>query len=140
MSFLRLSVILGLAVAGGCTTTYHKDKATRYYPRDLHRPESVDIEVFRDGTAIQIVNSTPVSYYDFDLWVNQRFTSHLEMLSAGQTINVSLWDFYDVRGERFSAGGFWQTTPPMPVRMVELQDSETEPMVGLVMVVSDGDK
>ena len=134
MPFLRL--ILLVFLAGGCQSPqYYIDKATRPYPDSQHRPESTDIQVFRSGTSIEVVNSTPYSYYDFDMWINQRYVRHVDELPAGRIVQMSLWDFYDERGERFSAGGFWQTRPPIPVRMVEMQLNEVDPLIGLVTVV-----
>jgi hypothetical protein len=108
--------------------------ATRPYPHDLHRPEALDIQVFREGPHIEIVNATARSFYDFDLWINQRYVRRLEALRAGDTVRVSLWGFYDVRGDRFSAGGFWRTEPPTPLRLAEIQPGENEPMIGMVVI------
>ncbi len=115
-------------------TVYDLDKATRPYPFDLHRPDSVDMQVFREGTKIEIVNSTPTTYRACDVWVNQRYMRHVEALAAGETLRLSLFDFYDERGERFSAGGFFATQPATPVRLVELQVSPDEPIVGLISI------
>ena len=130
----RLAALL-LSVLAGChSKVFELEKATRPYPYDLHRPESVDIQVFREGTKIEIVNSTPNTYRNCDVWVNQRYLRHLETLGAGQTVRLSLFEFYDERGEKFSAGGFFATEPSTPVRMVELQLTEDVPLIGLITV------
>ncbi|MHC4589179.1 MAG: hypothetical protein ACYTAQ_07530, partial [Planctomycetota bacterium] len=67
-------------------------------------------------------------------WVNQRFVRRVEALPAGGTIRVSLWGFYDVRGDRFSAGGLWRTEPPTPLRLTQIQPDENEPLIGLVTI------
>ena len=113
---------------------YDSALATRPYPHDLHRAEALDIQVFRKGPSIEIVNATARSFHDFDLWINQRFVRRVEALRAGETIRLSLWDFYDVRGDRFSAGGLWRTEPPTPLRMAQIQEAEEEPLVGLVVI------
>jgi hypothetical protein len=129
------AVCLLILVTCGCSRRmYDPALATRPYPYELHRPETLDIQVFREGPSIEIVNATPRSFYDFDLWLNQRYVRRVEALRAGETLRVSLWGFYDVRGDRFSAGGFWRTEPPTPLRLAEIQPGEDEPMIGLVTI------
>jgi hypothetical protein len=111
--------------------------ATQPYPRDLHTTNVVDMQVFRRGTDIEIVNSTANSYSDFNLWVNQRYVLPMKSLPAGATRRVSLWDFFDEYGERFFAGGLFRAYPATPVRMVEIQSAEGQPMVGLVTIRSE---
>lgn len=133
-----LGLITSLAFLGGCAPSlYHPERATRAYPLDLHRPQSVDIQVFRDDTSITLVNATPNSYENFDLWINQRFVHSVESLKAGETITISLWDFYDERGDQFNAGGLFRTREPMPVRLVEIQRGEDQPLVGLITIPSE---
>ncbi len=131
---IRVTTCLLLGLSACHKTVYDLDRATRPYPFDLHRPGSVDIQVFREGTKIEIINSTPTTYRACDFWVNQRYMRHVEALEAGQTLRLSLRDFYDERGERFSAGGFFATQPSTPVRLVELQASADQPLVGLIAI------
>jgi hypothetical protein len=134
----RLAVILLAllpSIGVGCQRRmYDIDKATRPYPHDLHEPNSIDIQVFRKGPSIEIVNATARSFSDFDLWINQRYVRHVNALGPGQTLRLSLWGFYDVRGDRFSAGGFWRVEPPMPLALAEIQEGEGEPLIGLLVV------
>jgi len=124
--------------ASGCEgVRYDPARATRLYPDELHHTNSVNIQVFRHETSIEIINATTRSFSDFDLWINQRYVHRLESLPVGQTVHVSLWEFYDVRGESFNAGGFWRSDEPTSVRLVEIQSSETEPLVGLVTIPSE---
>ena len=130
-----LLILCALLVTAGCGhTMYDPNRATRAYPFDLHENDTVDIQVFRKGPTLDIVNSTPVAYRDVDIWINQRFTRHLDVLPAGATIQLSLWEFWDLRGDRLSGGGFWRTEEETPVRLVELQLNEDAPMVGLVAI------
>lgn len=108
--------------------------AARQYPFELHRAEVIDAQVFRRGTEIEIVNSTPHSYAGFDVWINQRYVRHVQSLPAGESIRLSLWDFRDEYGDRFNAGGFFRTHPPTPVRLVQFQTASDEPLVGLIAI------
>ena len=138
MRRLYVPILCALFVTGGCAQTmYDPALATRPYPFDKHEATSIDIQVFRKGPTIEIVNSTPVSYRDVDIWLNQRFTRHLDVLEAGATVQLSLWDFWDLRGDRFSAGGFWRTEEPTPLRLVELQLNDDDPLIGLVAIYRD---
>lgn len=92
------------------------------------------MQVFRRDTQIEIVNSTPISYSDFDLWINQQFVRHVDALPAGQTIRLSLWDFYDENGDQFNAGGFFRAYEPMPVRLVQIQPKNDGPLTGLITI------
>ena len=89
--------------------------------------------------TIELVNATVHSYRNFDLWVNQRYVLHVDELLAGETIRLSLWDFFDERGDRFNAGGFWATREPERVRLVEMQPAQNLPMVGLLTIRSAGE-
>ena len=126
--------MLLLTLLGCHTKVFYPEHATRPYPFDLHTTDTVDIQVFRDGVNIQVVNATARSYNDFDLWVNQRYVRHIEALPVGQSLTLSLWDFYDERGERPIAGGFWRTQEPTRVRLVEIQTDPQGPMIGLIAI------
>ncbi len=138
MSRLYLPILCAMFVAGGCARTmYDPARATGPYPFNKHDATSIDIQVFRKGPTLEIVNSTPVSYRDVDIWINQRFTRHLDVLYAGETVQLSLWDFWDLRGDRFSAGGFWRTEEPTPLRLIELQLNDDDPLIGLVAIYQE---
>lgn len=130
-----LGILTSLAFLAGCAPSlYHPERATRAYPMDLHRPQSVDVQVFRDDTSITLVNATPNTYEDVDLWINQRFVHSIGTLAAGETRTISLWDFYDVRGDQFNAGGLFRTREPTPVRLVEIQAGADQPLIGLIAI------
>lgn len=128
-------MLLACAGLSACTpNTYMPELATRPYPIEHHTTETVDIQCFRRGTDLEIVNSTARSYESFDLWINQRFVHTIPALPAGATVRVSLWDFVDAYGRRFYAGGFFRSYPAEPVRLAEIQIAADQPMVGLISV------
>lgn len=129
------AIVLSTIPLSGCEQSrFVPDMATRPYPRELHTTDVVDIQVFRDGSDIELINATAHGYRDFDLWVNQRYVHHIDELPAGGRMTLSLWDFFDERGERLNAGGFFRTRQPTPVRLVEMQTAADEPMVGLIAI------
>ena len=134
----RLPIALGvcLTAAAGCAKPLSVPSlATRPYPHELHTTNLIDIQVFRDDQDIELVNATPHTYSNVGVWINQRFVRHVEVIPAGETIRLSLWDFFDERGERVNAGGIWRTQEPTSVRLVQLQLAQDEPMIGLITVL-----
>lgn len=133
-------LLIGAAVGPwmvGCHPGYLPERATRAYPDEIGRGRTVDIQVFRDGQTMTLVNATPVSYENVDLWLNRRYVRHVEAIPAGQTVKLSLWEFFDERGERFNAGGLLRTDDPTLLRLAEIQVSEEGPMIGLVAIPAE---
>ena len=132
------SLAAGLLVAGalaGChDVRFDPSRATPSYPHHLHQANSVNIQVFREDTSIELVNATTRAFTDFDLWINQRYTNRVASLPAGATLRLSLWDFYDERGESLNAGGLFRSDEPTPVRLVEIQTGDEQPLVGLITI------
>lgn len=127
--------MLVIVLLSGCgRKIYDPQWATRPYPAERHTTTVADMQVIRRGERMEIVNSTATSYRDFDLWINQRYTSHVESLPAGQTIALSLWDFKDEFGDRFYAGGFFRTRKAQPLRLVEIEPAGGGPMIGLITI------
>ena len=131
---VQLPCLLALVAAGCARKMYDPDMATLAYPAELHEPQSIDVQVFRSGATLEIVNSTPVTYPDCSVWINQRFVAYAGDIPAGETVRLSLWKFWDALGDRFSAGGFWRVERPMPIRLVQLQVSDEEPLIGLMTI------
>ena len=130
-------LLLGGMLAGCQDIRFDQARATPSYPHHLHQANSVNIQVFREDTSIELVNATTRAYTEFDLWINQRYTSRIESLPAGATVRVSLWDFYDERGESLNAGGLFRSDEPTPVRLVEIQTGDEQPLVGLITIRSE---
>jgi hypothetical protein len=135
---ILITMILAVSVQSGCTRkTYDPAWATQPYPTELHTTTTADMQVFRKGTDLQIVNSTAHSYSEFDLWINQRYVRHVDSLPAGESVTLSLWDFKDEYGDRFYAGGFFRTREAQVVRLVEIQRGEGQPLLGLIAIRSE---
>lgn len=135
MGYVWTFLAVFTVVAAGCASrTYYPDRATVPYPYHLHTAQSIDVQVFRDGTNMELVNGTGRSFTDFDLWVNQRWVRRVQSLPAGGRLRLSLWDFYDERGETMEAGGIWRTRGETPLRLVQIQLDDQTPLIGLVTV------
>lgn len=123
-----------LTALSACRAPLNAAEATRAYPLALRRAESIDIQVFREGTAVVLVNATTSSFHDFDLWLNERFVRSIGRLEAGETIRVPLAGFHDESGERFEPGGFFSVVPATPLWKAELELAPDQGLVGLVTV------
>jgi len=108
--------------------------ANATYPMELHVADSVPIQVLRDNEFIEIVNSTANDFGQSILWVNQRFSSDLPPMPTGSTLRFDLRSLRDSYGEQFNAGGIWRTDEPTQLVIAELQLSDIEPLVGLVVI------
>jgi len=131
---LLMTVMLCSLCSGCARQMYYPQRASEPFPAHLHAANAVDIQVFRNGTRIELVNATPHSYEDFALWINQRYVQQIAALPAGGRLTLSLWDFYDERGEVMQAGGFFRAYDPDPVRLVQMQLDETSSLVGLITI------
>lgn len=134
---LKHCILLSLAALAcvGCNRpNFDPAYATRPYPFDLHTTDTLPIQTFRDGKYLEIVNSTDESWGASTIWVNQQYAHELPGLAAGQRVTFNLVDFRNDLGESFNAGGPFRTREPTPVRLVEIQPGEGQPLVGFIAI------
>ncbi len=135
-SLALLMITLTTVLGSGCNRPNFDPKlATRPYPYELHTTTVLPIQVFRDGTRIEIVNATDQSWTEVTVWINQRFAAPLASLGAGQRVSMDLFSFRDDLGEQFRAGGLFRTRPPATVELIEIQPRPGQPMIGLISVM-----
>ncbi len=130
---LRLlgTLLAALLLGGvGCQSSPYGEP-TRSFPQQTPQTQVVDVQVFRDGPELTLVNATATTYREADLWINQRYVHPLPVLPAGGQVVLNLLDFRDDAGERFRGGGFFAAKEPDPVVMaqLELQDGT---LIGLI--------
>jgi hypothetical protein len=112
---------------------YQPDKATRAYPQQLKQVEAPNIQVIPDigNGSFTVVNASPKSYTNFDLWLNRRYMRHVDELLAGQSVVLEVESFWDERGEGPFPGGWFRYYQPTPIVLVQIQLGPDEPLVGL---------
>lgn len=138
MSSLRVAMAaIGLSAALMQTACMSGGRLTegtqpRPYPYDAPILRTLDVQVFRDGSKIELVNHTTQPLADFDLWLNERYVRRIEALPPGESVTVSLYEFLDEYQEPFRGGGLWSTKLPDSVVKAEVQDSEG--LVGLIVI------
>ena len=135
MILFLLLLLPSLAISACNRPNFDPKLAMPPYPYELHTTNVIPIQVFRDGTEIEIVNSTDKSWSDLIVWVNQRFAARLDQLPAGRRVSMDLFNFRDDLGEQFRAGGLLRTRPAAKVELVELQSGLEQPLVGLIAVM-----
>lgn len=136
---LLCAAVVSVAGLGACASQpYEPDRATRPYPRGRHTTDPPqDIQVFREGHRLRLVNTTTRSYHDAELWINQRYVMDLPALEPGATVIVNMGQLWDRWGGSPSAGGFLRRNAPTPVRMAEIELDDSAPLVGLIVIRSE---
>lgn len=126
--------LLTIVIAGCGGRRYEPSQAGRPYPEELGQGSMIAVQVFRDAGDLIIVNASPQSFEELDVWVNRRYMLQLDRLGAGETRRVWFGDFFDQWGETPVAGGFFRTEAPTPSVIVQLQIDETSPLLGTVAI------
>ena len=127
-----LGILLAASLLGGagCQSSPYGEP-TRPFPQQTQQTQVVDVQVFRDGPELTLVNATATTYREADLWINQRYVRALPVLPAGGRLVLNLLDFRDDAGERFRGGGFFAAKEPDPVVLAQLELKDGT-LIGLV--------
>lgn len=123
---LTLLIAAGVSALGACHSAPTKVDYARPYPADAFQTSTVNIQVVRDGTEIELTNTTARSFGPCTLWINERFSKPLDGFKIGETLRFSLRDFRDQYSEPFRAGGFFATVLPDEVVKAELEIPSAE--------------
>lgn len=107
------------------------------YPQGLSRGTTLNIQVIRKSTRIELTNTTARAFGPFTLWLNGRFSQHIDAFAIGQTLTLTLRDFKDEFGERFRGGGFFAADKPELLILAEINPDNSTEMLGLIVVRSE---
>jgi hypothetical protein len=129
--------LLAAAISGCQTVAYEPQRATRPYPRQLAQGSVAQVQVIPGPHSIRLVNATASGYSDFDLWLNQRYVTHVDGLASGQTLEVPLDRFWDERGEAPFEGGWFRYYQPTPIVLVQAQMDEKSPLIGFICTLPE---
>lgn len=125
-----------LAVGPGCGSSAQIVERSPY-PRATPAGPTLDIQVVRDGTEIELTNTTARSLGRSVIWLNRRHGLEIDGLRVGERRRFHLRDFLDEYSQPFRAGGFFATETPERLALAEIE-TEVEPgrtqMLGLVVV------
>lgn len=138
LSIIQPAAAVALCLASGCLPSFgDPSRATRPYPATLAKGTSSNIQAIPGETSITLTNATPVTYADFDLWLNRRYVRRIALLGAGQSIEVPTQSFYDEWGGCPFVGGFWRSYDPTPIVLLQIQVAPDQPLVGLICALPE---
>ncbi len=107
------------------------------YPQAVRQGPVLDVQVFREVTALRFTNTTTRDFGPCTLWLNKRYSLPIEGFASGETVELDLTRFVDAFGDTYRAGGFFAQRDPAPVVLAQLEttDEAGEPvLLGLVVV------
>jgi hypothetical protein len=135
---LAVVAIASLALTSACQTVRSDPaKATRQYPFWLKQGETLPIQVLPEGESMIIVNATTRRFENVDVWLNERYLQHVDLIDAGENKSLSMADFWDIRGEGPNPGGLFRYYQPTPIRLVQIQTDANSPLIGLQAVLTE---
>ena len=92
------------------------------YPAHVPLGEDLDILVLVDGRKMQLVNRTPRSYRQVQLWLNQQYVGQVGGIAIGTKNYVNLQHFVNRYQELYPAGSFLHPERAFPVVQAEILD------------------
>lgn len=104
-ALLLLLVALSAALTG-CSGIQPIVEAPAY-PQAAPLGETLNIQVFREGTRLRFTNTTARAFGPSTLWLNRWYSRDIAALAPGESFEFPLRDFKDRYGEAFRAGGFF---------------------------------
>ena len=139
-SALAALLLVSLITAGGCfPKRYNAAKATERYPSSLPVSTVANVQVTRDCNDMVIVNATVIDFKDIKLWLNRRYMHLVERIKPGETVRISMGEFWDVWGGGPNPGGLLRWYDPTPIVLLEAQIDETSPLIGFLSIPDENE-
>lgn len=133
MAGVVAAVALAAGVLGGCQQTAKVNYAgARQYPEGRLQTRAVDVQVFRNGTRVELTNTSAETIGGGVMWLNRFYSAEMPELAPGESVTMPLSSFRNEFGERFRAGGFFASRDPDFVVLAQVERGEE--LVGLVVV------
>lgn len=93
------------------------------YPADAPLGTDLDIVVVRDRTAIEMINHTPRSYHNHQIWINQEYVTRAELIRIGTGNRFELASFINKHDQLFPIGAFLAPDRTRRIVLAELFDT-----------------
>lgn len=106
----------------------------RTYPQDKPQVEVLDVQVLRDMAVISLTNTSARDLGSSTIWLNQEFYLDIPSFRVGETLSLNLTQFQNQYGRAFRAGGFFATERPKNVVLAQIEPSDSQFLLGLVVV------
>lgn len=136
-SFRTSATSVGLAVAilSGCVGGPRYGDPGPAYPVDVSQADVLDIQVQQRIRDIRFTNTTAQSFEDARIWLNGWFSAEVGTIGVGEAVILKLRMFTDVHGLQPKVGGFFASTDPEPLVLVQLESDGV--FYGLVLIEPD---
>lgn len=115
-----------LLLLSACTarTAVMDAAATPPYPQQAAQGPDLDIVVVRHGDNIRLVNRTPRTYDNMELWLNQTYVRPIDHVAIGQDNVIALPEFINAYGEPYPVGSFLRPDRSRQLVLAEFHDRE----------------
>lgn len=127
-----LLLVLAAGWLVGCTAPLtmsqiedRKRLAQLDYPAEAQRGPDLDIVVRREGDRLTLINRTPRSYRDVQLWLNQQYVREITSIKIGPGNRYDLKRWVNQHRETFPVGTLLAPDAAFPVVLAELVDLDT---------------
>jgi len=124
-------IVMPMFTLSGCvgptkSRNYRMDLAKLIYPEDATYGEDLDIVLVNHGQHIELVNRTPKTYKDMQLWLNQQYVYPIHGIAIGTGQNYLLNAFTNLYEESFRPNSFRKIKSPTPVVLAEFYNPHTQ--------------
>lgn len=119
-----LGVALLAVTITGCVTAKHRRVAepSGPYPGDATEGPALDVVVTRERDQIRLVNRTPRTYDDLQLWLNAQYVAPVDRVAIGGDNVMRLPGFINGFGEAYPVGSFLRPERSAKLVLAELYD------------------
>lgn len=126
-------------LTSGCRSIPEAVPYARAFPESAVQQEVLDIQVFRDETHVEFVNTTGREFGKSTLWLNQRYGYPIELIGVGDYVKIALEDFRDEYSDKFRDASFFATETPERLMMAQIETSDPanegkSVLLGLIVV------
>lgn len=104
------------------------------YPDEKAQDRVLNVQLIRDQAELSLTNTTATPFGPTVIWLNQEFSYEISGLEIGETVALPLNEFRNEYGKRFRAGGFFATERPKNVVLAQLEQKDSEGLLGIVVV------
>lgn len=133
------AVLLAAVVTAGCGAS-RVIRPGPSYPAGTPRTAPSNIQLVRETRTVRMTNTTALSYGPSRIWLNQWYSTDIQGLRVGESVELRLSRFEDEFGDSFRGGGFFAAEAPDKIVKAELQtERDGERVLIPLIVVGDQD-
>lgn len=131
---LVLTLCLGGCQTDNLTAKQRQELSSLNYPKASGPEINKDIVVTRDGDRINLVNRTPRTYDNMELWLNRRYVSKVKKIAIGTHNPFDLSTFINLYDQPFPTAQFLAPDKAADLVSAELYNPKTKKKYSLVVL------